>query len=178
MSVYDWVLFFIIVALAITSGVSIFWVWEWKSRHNEAVEMWQLEKNAKVKRIEYLEQQLEEAKSWERVIKIEQVHLQPRELECKFSIHPRFVEDTERFKKILVAETARYIAEEIERDPFLCKIYHSVNAFDCQEGIMVHFRMLPYAEGVVWEDIFKEEKPQTLHDLYPNPDFSRFKEEE
>lgn len=158
MSVYDWVLFFIIVALAITSGVSIFWVWEWKSRHNEAVEMWQLEKNAKVKRIEYLEQQLEEAKSWERVIKIEQVHLHPRELECKFSMLPMFVEDTERFKKIIISETARYIAEEIERDPYLCKVFHSVNTFDCQENIMVRFRMLPYPEGVIWEDLFKKEE--------------------
>lgn len=112
----------------------------------------------KDKQIEKLENEIKTYKDMERVIKIEQVHLQPRELECKFSIHPRFVEDTERFKKILVAETARYIAEEIERDPYLCKIYHSINAFDCQEGIMVHFRMLPYAEGVVWEDIFKEEK--------------------
>ena len=129
-----------------------------KKKHQDAIDMWQLEKNAKVKRIEYLEQQLEEAKSLERVIKIEQVHLQPRELECKFSMLPMFVEDTERFKKIIISETARYIAEEIERDPFLCKIYHSINTFDCQENIKVHFRMLPYPEGVVWEDIFKEEE--------------------
>lgn len=30
----------------------------------------------------------------------------------------------------------------------------------------------------VAELFVKEEKPQTLHDLYPNPDFSKFKEED
>lgn len=158
MTIYDWILFFIIVALAITSGVSIFWVWEWKRRHDEAVKMWERESESKTNKIVELQKQLEEAKSWERVIKIEQVHLQPRELECKFSMLPMFVEDTERFKKIIVSETARYIAEEIERDPYLCKVFHSVNTFDCQENIMVHFRMLPYAEGVVWDDLFKKEE--------------------
>ena len=156
MSVCDWIIFFIIVALAITSGVSIFWAWEWKRRHDEAVKMWEREKNAKVKRIEYLEQQLEEAKSWQRVIKIEQVHLQPRELECKFMLHERFVDDTELFKKVITSEVARYMAEELTRDPHLCKIYHDMNSY-YQESIKVRFRLLPYAEGVVWEDIFKEE---------------------
>lgn len=157
-SVDELIILVIYIVLLISTGVFYNLYKIEKRKHQEAIEMWQLENNAKVKRIEYLEQQLEEAKSCERVIKIEQVHLQPRELECKFSMHPMFVEDTERFKKIIVAETARYIAEEIERDPFLCKVYHSVNTFDCQENIMVHFRMLPYAEGVVWEDLFKKEE--------------------
>ena len=160
MTIYDWILFFIIVALAITSGVSIFWVWEWKRRHDEAVEMWERESEFKTNKIAELQKQLEEATSWQRVIKIEQVHLQPREIECKFSMLPMFVEDTERFKKIIISETARYIAEEIERDPYLCKVYHSVNAFDCRENIMVRSRMLPYAEGVVWEDLFKKEEDE------------------
>lgn len=130
----------------------------WRKKHDDAVEMWKLETRNKNEQILKLQEELKTHKDMERVIKIEQVHLQPRELECKFSIHPRFVEDTERFKKILVAETARYIAEEIERDPFLCKVYHSVRPFDCQENIMVHFRLLPYAEGVVWDDLFKKEE--------------------
>lgn len=157
-SVDEFIIIVIYLVLLISTGVFYNLYKIEKRKHQDAIDVWQLEKNAKVKRIEYLEQQLDEAKSWERVIKIEQVHLQPRELECKFSILPMFVEDTERFKKIIVAETARYIAEEIERDPYLCKIYHSVNTFDCQENIKVKFRMLPYAEGVVWDDIFKEEK--------------------
>lgn len=129
-----------------------------KRKHQDAIDMWQLEKDAKVKRIEYLEQQLEEAKSWQRVIKIEQVHLEPRELECTFAVLPHFVDDTETFKKIVISETARYLAEELERDPYLCKIYHSLNTFDCSERIKVRFRMLPYPEGVIWNDIFKKEE--------------------
>ena len=65
----------------------------------------------------------------------------------------------------------------MDRDPHLCKICHERNHFDCQENIRVRVRMLPYAEGVIWNDILKEEEPQVLHGLYPNPDFSKFKEE-
>ena len=133
-----------------------------KKKHQDAIDMWQLEKNAKVKRIEYLEQQLEEAKSWERVIKIEQVTLQPKEFECKFMLHERFVDDTELFKKVITSEVARYMAEEINKDPRLCNVYHDVTNIlsnnDAQEHIKVRFRMLPYSEGVVWDDIFKEEE--------------------
>ena len=101
---------------------------------------------------------LEELESWGKVIKIEQVHLEPRELECTFSVMPHFVDDTEMFKRIVISETARYLAEELERDPFLCKIYHSLNAFDCSEKIKVRVRILPYAEGVIWDDILKKEE--------------------
>ena len=158
MSVNDWIIFFLIAILAIITGVSIFWAWEWKRRHDEAVEMWEQESKIKTDKIVDLQAKLENDERYNRVIKIEQIHLEPRELECKFSMHPMFVEDTEQFKKILVAETARYIAEEIERDPFLCTIYHSVNTFDCREDIRVRFRMLPYPEGVVWDDVFKKEE--------------------
>ena len=162
MSVYDWILFFIIVALAITSGVSIFWTWEWKRRHDETVEMWERESEFKTNKIVELQKQLEEAKSWERVVKIERVALQPRELECKFMLHERFVDDTELFKKVITSEVARYMAEELNKDPHLCKIYHDVTNIlsnnDAQEQIKVRFRLLPYAEGVVWDDIFKEEE--------------------
>lgn len=146
-----------IVLLALTQILHILYKKE-KKKHQDAIDMWQLEKNAKVKRIEYLEQQLEEAKSWQRVIKIEQIHLEPRELECTFAVMPHFVDDTETFKKIVISETARYLAEELERDPYLCKIYHSLNTFECSERIKVRFRMLPYPEGVIWNDIFKKEE--------------------
>lgn len=132
----------------------------WHNKHDEAVSMWTIESRNKDKQIEKLENELKTYKANERVIKIEQVHLEPRELECKFSMLPMFVEDTERFKKIIISETARYIAEEIERDPYLCKIYHSLNTFDCSEKIKVRFRMLPYTEGVVWEDLFKKEEDE------------------
>ena len=48
------------------------------------------------------------------------------------------------------------MAEELDKDPYLYKVYHDRNSY--QEQIKVRFRMLPYAEGVVWEDILKEEK--------------------
>ena len=158
MSVYDWIIFFVIAILLIATGVSIFWAWEWKRRHDEAVEMWVQESKIKTDKIVDLQAKLENDERYNRVIKIEQVHLEPRELECTFAVLPMYVEDTETFKKIVISETARYLAEELERDPFLCKIYHSLNAFDCSEKIKVRFRMLPYPEGVVWDDLFKKEE--------------------
>lgn len=131
---------------------------KWHNKYDEAVELYSNEIDRKNNVIEDLDNQLELYKSNERVIKIEQVHLEPRILECKFSMLPMFVDDTETFKKIIISETARYIAEELERDPYLCKIFHSVNAFDCREDIKVQFRMLPYAEGVIWDDLFKKEE--------------------
>lgn len=142
-----------LVALYFYSGTQA-----WHDKYQQLLDTLTAKLTEKDKQIEKLENELKTYKDMERVIKIEQVHLQPRELECKFMLHERFVDDTERFKKIIISETARYIAEEIERDPYLCKVYHSVSPFDCQENIMVHFRMLPYAEGVVWEDLFKKEE--------------------
>lgn len=156
-SVDEFIIIVIYIVLLVLANIFYNLYKKEKKNHQKAIGMWQIERDAKVKRIEYLEQQLEEAKSWGKVIKIEQVHLEPRELECKFSMHPMFVDDTERFKKIMVAETARYIAEEIERDPHLCTVCHSVNSFDCREDIRVRFRMLPYTEGVIWDDLFKKE---------------------
>lgn len=159
--IYDWIMFFLFAICIIITGVSVYKWTDWKRESSENLSLYLNEKAAldSVKaELDKKNKKLEELESWGRVIKIEQGHLQPRELECKFSMLPMFVDDTERFKKIIISETARYIAEEIERDPYLCKVYHSVNAFDCQENIMVHFRMLPYAEGVVWEDLFKKEE--------------------
>lgn len=161
-SVDVFIILVIYLGLLISTGVFYNLYKIEKRKHQDAIDMWQLEKNAKVKRIEYLEQQLEEAKSWERVIKIEQVHLQPRELECKFMLHERFVDDTELFKKVITSEVARYMAEELNKDPCLCKVYHDVSNVlsnnDAQEYIKVRFRMLPYAEGVVLDDLFMKEE--------------------
>jgi hypothetical protein len=129
----------------------------YRAKHDEAINSWTIESSRKDEQILKLQEELRTYKDMERVIKIERVTIQPRELECKFMLHERFVDDTELFKKVITSEVARYLAEEIERDPYLCKVFHSVNSFDCTENIMVHFRMLPYAEGVAWDDIFKEE---------------------
>jgi hypothetical protein len=152
--IYDWIMFFLFAICIIITGVSVYKWTDWKRESNENLELFLKEKAE----LDEKNKELEEAKSWQKVIKIEQVHLEPRELECKFAIHPTFVDDTEQFKKILVGETARYLAEEIERDPYLCKVFHSVNSFDCREEIKVRFRMLPYPEGVVWEDVLKKEE--------------------
>ena len=158
MSVNDWIIFSFIVILLITSGVSIFWAWEWKRRHDEAVEMWEQESKIKTDKIVELKAKLENDERYDRVIKIEQVHLEPKQLECMFHVNERFVEDTEMFKRIVISETARYLAEELERDPYLCTVCHSYNSFDCSEKIKVRFRMLPYAEGVIWDDLLKKEE--------------------
>ena len=152
-----WLMIILIIGWATAIAIEVQCT-RWHKKHDKAVDVWNTECNRKDKLIEKLQNELKTYKDMERVIKIEKVTIQPRELECKFMLHERFVDDTEGFKKIIVSETARYIAEEIERDPYLCKVFHSVNTFDCTENIMVHFRLLPYAEGVVWEDIFKEEK--------------------
>ncbi len=130
----------------------------WHNKHDEAVSMWTIESRNKDKQILKLQEELKTYKGMERVIKVEKVIIQPRELECKFMLHERFIDDTELFKKVITSEVARYMAEELNKDPYLCKVYHDRNIIQCQEYIKVRFRMLPYAEGVVWDDIFKEEK--------------------
>ena len=161
MSIYDWILFFVIAICSIITGISVYKWWDWKRESDENLNLFLKEKEAFETvnaELEEKNKKLEELESWGRVIKIEQIHLEPRELECTFSVMPHFVDDTETFKKIVISETARYLAEELERDPFLCKIYHSLNTFDCSEKIKVRFRMLPYPEGVVWDDLFKKEE--------------------
>ena len=134
----------------------------WKNKHDEAVESWTIESRNKDKLIEKLENELKTYKDMERVIKVERVIMQPKEFECKFMLHERFIDDSELFKKVITSEVARYMAEELNKDPHLCKIYHDVTNIlkdnDTQEHIKVRFRMLPYDEGVVWDDIFGEEE--------------------
>ena len=137
---------------------------KWHRKHDEAVDMWTIESRRKDKQLEKLEKELKTYKDNEHVIKIEKLIMQPRELECKFALHERFIEDTELFKKIITTEVARYMAEELNRDPYLCKIFHEKNAFTTQEHIKVRFRMLPYSEEVTWNDILKEELRGDIHD--------------
>lgn len=131
---------------------------KWHNKHDDAVSAWTIESRNKDKQILKLQEELKNYKDMERVIKVERVTMQPRELECKFMLHERFIDDSDLFKKVITSEVARYMAEELNRDPHLCKIYHDRNDYAWREDIKVRFRMLPYAEGVVWDDIFKEEK--------------------
>lgn len=161
MTFYEWILFFVIAICSIITGISVFKWWDWSREANENLDLYLKEKKALdvVKaELDKKNEELEAIKEFGRVVKIERFYSQPKEIECRFLTPQMFVEDTETFKKIVISETARYIAEEIEKDPYLCKVFHSVNAFDCRESISVRMRMLPYAEGVVWEDLFKKEK--------------------
>ena len=130
---------------------------KWHNKHDEAVSAWTIESRRKDKQILKLQEEIKTYKDMERVIKIEKVTIQPKELECKFMLHERFVDDSDLFKKVITSEVARYMAEELVKDQYLCKVYHERNIYG-QEHIKVRFRLLPYAEGVVWDDIFKEEK--------------------
>ena len=127
-----------------------------REKHDKALIAWTIKSRNKDKQILKLQEELKTYKDIERVIKVEKVVMQPREIECKFMLHERFVDDTELFKKVIVSEVARYMAEELNRDPYLCKVYHERNTYT-QEYIKVRFRMLPYAEGVVWDDFFLKE---------------------
>ena len=132
--------------------------YRWRKRYEVFRSSTYVELEVKDEKLESLENELKTYKDMERVVKIERVTIQPRELECKFAIHERFVDDTELFKKVITSEVARYMAEELSKDPYLCKVYFEQNPINFHEWVKVRFRMLPYAEGVVWEDIFKEEK--------------------
>lgn len=129
----------------------------WHNKHDKAVSIWSTACSRKDKQLEKLENELKTYKDMERVVKIERVTIQPKELECKFMLHERFIDDTELFKRVIISEVARYMAEELEKDPYLCKVYFEQNPINFHEWVKVRFRMLPYAEGVVWDDIFKEE---------------------
>ena len=138
---------------------------DYKEYFNKCVEAWKENKELK-KEIESLQNQLEEAKSWERVIKIEQVHAEPREYTCKFSVHERFIDDTEIFKKICISEVSRYMAEELEKDPMAYKVYFEKNAWTGSNAVKIMFRLLPYPEGTTsFEEIMDEVKRRKSNDI-------------
>lgn len=129
----------------------------YRAKHDEAVSAWIIESRNKDEQILKLQEELRTYKGMERVIKVEKVVIQPREIECKFMLHEQFIDGTELFKKVILSEVARYMAEELNHDPYLCKIYHERSNYT-QEYIKVRFRMLPYAEGVVWDDVLNNNR--------------------
>lgn len=95
----------------------------------------------------------------ERVIKIEQVHAEPREYTCKFFVHERFIDDTETFKKICISELSRYMAEELEKDSMAYKVFFEKDAWTESNAIKIKFRLLPYLEDMMsFEEIMDEVK--------------------
>lgn len=122
----------------------------WKAKHDDAVESWTIESRNKDKLILSLQEELKTYKDARRTIKVEKVVVQPREIECKFTMHESFIEDRETFKKIFASEVARYIAEELEDDPYLYKLYFEKSVYNFSENIIVKLRLLPYPEEANW----------------------------
>ena len=122
----------------------------WKQKHNEAVDAWSIECDRKDKHISSLQEELKCYKDMGLTIKVEKVMVQPRELECKFTMHESFIEDRETFKKIFASEVARYVAEELENDPYLYKLYFEKSVYNFSENLIVKLRLLPYPEEANW----------------------------
>ena len=122
----------------------------WKRKHDDAVESWGIESRQKDNHISSLQEELKCYKDMGRTIKVEKVMVQPKELECKFTMHESFIEDKETFKKIFTSEVARYVAEELENDPYLYKLYFEKSVYNFSENLIVKLRLLPYPEEANW----------------------------
>lgn len=146
-------IFFMIISLVIgwlTAAAITLQCSKWKRKHDDAVKSWGIESSQKDKQIMKLEDELRSYKDMGRTIKVEKVVVQPRELECKFTMHESFIEDRETFKKIFVSEVARYVAEELENDPCLYKLYFEKSIYNFSENIIAKLRLLPYPEEANW----------------------------
>lgn len=131
----------------------------WHDKYQQLLDTLTTKLTEKDKQIEKLQEELKTYKDMERVIKIEQVHAEPREYTCKFSVLERFIDDTETFKKICISEVSRYMAEELEKDPMAYKVYFEKNAWTESNNVMIMFRLLPYPEGTMsFEEIMDEVK--------------------
>lgn len=151
-----------IIALILISACFATALWSEKELHNDTKRCLELS-SKQVKelseKLESLQNELKAYKDMERVIKIEQVHAEPREYTCKFSVHERFIDDTETFKKICISEVSRYMAEELEKDPMAYKVYFEKNAWTGTNTIKIKFRLLPYPEGTMsFEEIMDEKE--------------------
>ena len=142
-----------ITAIAITCQC-----YQWRKRYEVFKSSKNVELEMKDAKLAELENELKTYKDMGRVIKIEKVFLEPKEFECKFLMHERFINDKELCKKLMVSEAARYLAEEFEKDPYLYTVFTERNYAELRDFIKIKFRMLPYAEPASFNDIFEEEK--------------------
>lgn len=152
------VLIILIIILSILLIIAIAWLLCWKRKHDEAIKAWCTESDSKDEQIIKLEEELKIYKDMGRVIKVEKVVMQPKEFEIKYALHGNFIDDSEMFKKVCLREVARYMAEELEKDPYLYTMCFEQSPIKFHEFVRIKFRLLPYSEGVTWNDIFKEEK--------------------
>lgn len=150
----------------LTAVVIAFQCSRWRNKHDEAVHSWLIESCNKDEQILKLQ---EELKDMERVVKFESVVSQPIELECKFQVQEELIDHTDLFKRLCVSEAARYLAEEIERQPTLYRLIFEKNPTICCENVRMRFRLLPYPEGAIW-DIKEKDAfnviPGVTHRLY------------
>lgn len=151
------ILIILLVALSVLLIIAIVWLFGWRSKYNEAIKAWGDESESKDEQIFKLQEEIKLKESWGRTIKIETVRLEPKEFECKFLMHERYINDKELCKKLMVSEAARYLAEEFEKDPYLYTVFTERNYAVLQDFIKIKFRMLPYAEPASFNDIFKED---------------------
>lgn len=136
----------------------------WRKRYEVFKTSHYTELEMKDAKLAELENELKTHKDIGHVIKIEKVMLEPKEFECKFLMHERFINDKELCKKLIVSEAARYLAEEFKKDPYLytvltersCSVLH-IDTNEQKDFVKIKFRMLPYAEPASFNDIFKEE---------------------
>lgn len=131
---------------------------KWHNKHDEAVSMWTIESRRKDKQILKLQEELKTYKNMERVVKFESVVSQPIELECKFQTTEELIDHTDLFKRLCVSEAARYLAEEIERQPTLYSLTFEKNPMTCCENVRMRFRFLPYPEGLTFEEYEERRK--------------------
>lgn len=135
----------------------------WHNKYDKAVDAWGAESDEsdrKDKQIEALENELKTRKDMERVVKFERVITQPIELECKFQAQEELIDHTDLFKRLCVSEAARYLAEEIERQPMLYRLLFEKNPMTCCENVRMRFRFLPYPEGLTFEEYEERRKSE------------------
>lgn len=166
------VLITIISGLSVMLITSIAWNFGWKRKHDEVIKAWcteseskdemiiekQEEIDSKDEQILKLEEEIKVMESWGHTVKIETVRIEPKEFECKFILHDRFLGDKDLCKRVMISELARYLAEEFEKDPYLYTVFTERSYTVLQDFIKIKFRMLPYAEPASFNDIFGEEK--------------------
>lgn len=157
MNVYDWIIFFIIAILLMSTGINVFWKWEWKRRHDEAVELWSKESESKNNIITSLRETIETLKARDKVIKIEKFYSKPTEISSKITVHKDcdFI-DEKTFKEIIVYELSKDLAEKISLDPYFYKVLFSFDPMMRCETVEIRTRFLPYMEAAEWKSLKEE----------------------
>ena len=91
---------------------------------------------------------------------------------------PKDSDDNETTKKLCYFEYCKDCLSLFRKPPLPGETgYSEVRCGRWHTGIPMRGADPKLIDSITPDMFIKEEKPQTLHDLYPNPDFSKFKEE-